>query len=96
MGLFFFEEELESEKLPSAEETSAGPSLTAGFCGRGTKPPRGASDCPAQRSQGVCFSAGLFFDSGQKTSPTWGWGGGGWAVGTVTNHQQRQELPLCP
>lgn len=30
--LLFLEEELEAEMLPSAEETSAGPSLTVGLC----------------------------------------------------------------
>lgn len=77
---------------PSAEETSAGPSLAVGLCGRGKKPRRDVSDCPAPRSQGVCFSAALVSDSRKRTSPE---GGGGRAVRAVTSHQQHHELLRC-
>lgn len=48
--ILLLEEEQESETLPGAEETSAGPSHTAGLCGRGKKPQRDASDCPDRKS----------------------------------------------
>lgn len=48
--ILLLEEEQESETLPGVEETSAGPSHTAGLCGRGKKPQRDASDCPDRKS----------------------------------------------